>query len=84
MKSLVTLVFKEKRDKARLILPGQPACMLFYILKDPRAHGGTPYVVGWDRQYDGLNKLLVERSEEACKYADWKQRPEQEYEGEKE
>jgi len=81
MKSLVTLEFKEEQDKECLILPGHPAWMLFYIYEDARVHGGVPYVVGWDRQYSGLNSLLRERIEEACEYADNQQRPKQVYEG---
>ena len=73
MKSLVTLVFKEKQDTEFLRLPGQPACTIFYVYRD--MHGGTPYVVGWERQFDGLNSLLRERIEEACDYADTRQRP---------
>jgi hypothetical protein len=75
MKSLVTLEFKEEQDREHINLPGHSACMLFYIYEDARVHGGVPYVVGWERQFDGLNSLLRERIEEACDYADTRQRP---------
>ena len=81
MKSLVTIEFKEEQDREHINLPGHPACMLFYIYEDARVHGGVPYVIGWSRQYDGMNKLLKEQFEEACKDADWQQRPKQPWEG---
>ena len=60
-------------DTREISIPGMPfTCCLF---QKEKVHGGVPYAIGWQRQYDGLNEFLVELASKAAQEADKKQRP---------